>query len=1060
MLSTHDRRRTIKRRKLDLDDDGVPKKFRQIATTKMNLSNDNRPYLFVSIWNEKYKGLMDSGAMSCVVSGKIYRYLKSIGCKLKKCNVVIETADGTRHKALGYIDIPYTVRGIRRIIPTLVVEQSAVDIILGWDFWCAYRIKPCFVSSAFGIEVVNGGEKIEYDPNEGKGSENIEADVLPPKCIKVEEAHQLDSLQTRMLEEVKSKFPFCNLEGELNFTHLKEAHIDTGDAKPIRCKQRIDPPWKLKKIIKEIERLESRGIIERVEFAEWLNPILAVPKPNGSTRICLDARRVNAVTKKNAYPQQNANRILSLIGKANYISTLDMTDAYFQIKLNKQSRNKTAFAVPTKGTYIYKRMPMGLTNSGAELCSLIDTLFGSEFEPYAFPYLDDVVIVTETFEEHVEILSRIAEKFKFANLTISPQKSKFCYRRLRYLGHIIDEEGIAMDKSRIEAIEKYPTPTTVREVQRLIGMAGWYRRFIRDFARITAPITELIKKNTKFEWTEEREKAFRDLIEALTSAPVLAPADYNVPFEIQADASKLGCGAVLVQHQNGEEKVIAYMSQKFSATQRKYHVTELECLAVILAIEKFRPYVEGTRFKVITDHHALLWLHNLKDPTGRLARWSLRMQAYDFELVHRKGKLHVVPDALSRAVNVVNIEEFGESRDTWYKNLKYLATEKSQENDHLRIYDNRVYIKARRNENCDDLECLWRVCVPREQRLNVIRENHDEKSSCHFGRYKTTEKIKSVYYWPSMNVDIANYVKNCETCKLIKPFNQTTTPPAGNTVEYSRPWRVIATDIVGYFPLSNKGNRFLIVAVDLFTKFTIIKAVRNVTAKTVTDFIEKEVILKYACPEVIVSDNGVQYKSEVFKEMMRSHGIKHWLTANYFPQANPTECANKTVGNALKSFILSELNHRNWDVHVEEIANAMNHAVHTSTKETPYEIVFGMKMAQHGQQYQTTIDVNQENERRRNRTKFLEKIQARINEARERSTKRYNLRARKVEYKVGDVVYRKNTILSDAAKYFSKKLAPRFVKCQIVEKTGTNTYKLKDLATGKVAVHHAVNFRY
>lgn len=479
----------------------LPRKFVNISSSAIfNLANDERPYLYAKIHEEKQKGLLDSGAQSSAMNGKTYEKIKKYGLKLEKCNVVISTCDGTKHKALGYINVPYVVRKVRRIIPTLVVEQMEAELILGIDFWNAYRIKPCFTSNTYGIKIMASESLFIGDPNEDSTYTeiNFESDITPPKCLNVELPYDLSIEERRKLEEVIKLFPFCPKDGELNKTHLKEAKIDTGDANPVRCKMRIDPPWKLKKIIEEIDRLEQRGIIRKVQSSTWLQPLMAVPKPNGKWRICLDARWVNSVTKKNCYPLQNANRILTLIGKAKYISTIDMTDAYFQIPLDEASQEKTAFAVPSKGTYVYNRMPMGLKNSGAELCALIDGLFGYEYEPHVFPYLDDIVIVSETYEEHLKLLEQVAEKFKFANLSISEEKSKFCYRRLKYLGHIIDENGIAMDKSRIEVIESLPTPKTIKDVQRLIGLTGWYRRFIKDFADLTAPITELLKKGQKF----------------------------------------------------------------------------------------------------------------------------------------------------------------------------------------------------------------------------------------------------------------------------------------------------------------------------------------------------------------------------------------------------------------------------------------------------------------------------------------------------------------------------------------------------------------------------------
>lgn len=1028
----------------------------------MNLEDDDRPYVLVDVCDEKYRGLLDSGAVTSVINRAVYEYLLNRGYKLYACNIAISTIDGTMHMALGYMNVDYELSGIRRKIPTLVVSQLKATLVLGWDFWKAYGIEPCFRSETFGIRIYNTIEESDSPQETIFSSEPIDevADITPPKCINVEEPHELDENEKAQLKKIVDKLPFCEPTGELSKTWLKEAKIDTGEATPVRCKMRMISPGKLARVLEEIDRLEQRGIIRRVESSEWLHPMIAVPKPTGKLRICIDARELNKLTKKNAYPQQNANRILSMIGIAKYISTIDLTDAFFQIPLHKDSQEKTAFAVPTRGTYVYCRMPMGLTNSGAELCSLIDSLFGSEFEPHAFPYLDDIVIVTESFEEHIKLLSLISEKLRYAGLTISPSKSKFGYKRLRYLGHILDVRGIGMDKSRLEAIENFPRPKCVKDVQRLMGLAGWYRRFIKDFSAITAPISELEKKTVKFEWNEDREHAFKKLIQALTSAPILANPRYELPFEIQADASRTACGAVLVQRHDGEERVIAYMSQKFTSTQQKYHVTELECLAVILAIERFRPYIEGTHFKVITDHHALIWLKNVKDPTGRLARWSLRLQAYDFTLVHRKGKFHVVPDALSRSIDAINASRDFDTKDEWYLRYKSLAIEKPQEYDQFKIQNGLLYYNPSPNEEeCHTQNCLWRLCIPRELRETIIKENHDDAGACHGGRFKTIAKIKASYYWPRMNEDITKYVQECETCRLIKPHNKITTPPAGQFVEANRPFRIMASDIVGPLPMSKKGNRFLIVAIDLFSKFTIIKAVRNATAQSLTEFMKNDVILKFSCPEIVVCDNGVQYKSHLFKNLLESKGVKTWYTANYFAQGNNTECVNKTIGNALRAFVLQDNDQREWDKNINEIENAINSAFHTSTKETPYMIAFGQKMPQHAREYNEIIDANDEKYRSESNLQAMrDQIQKRLNEAREKSKKYYNLRTRPRDYKVGDVVYRENTQLSEAARYYSKKLAPRFVKSIVVEKTGTNTYKLREAESGKENIYHAQKF--
>ena len=398
--------------------------------------------------------------------------------------------------------------------------------------------------------------------------------------------------------------------------------------------------------------------------------MISVKKPNGNVRLCLDARKLNAVTEKDAYPQQQINRILVQLHGTRFLSAIDFSDAFLQVELDEQSRPKTAFSISGKGYFAYSRMPFGLCNSGATLCRLVDQVLGCDLEPHVFVYLDDIIVATDTFEKHLNILKIISERLTKANLSISLDKSRFCMQELNYLGYIIGQDGIRPNPEKTASIHSYPKPKNMKDVRRLLGMAGWYRRFIPNFSTITAPLTELIKKGKKFEWSDRAENALEDVKKALVSEPVLANPDYEQPFTIQTDASDLGMGGVLVQGEGkGCEKVIAYMSSKFSSAQRKYTTTERECLAVITAIEKFRQYIEGTKFKVVTDHASLLWLKNLKDPSGRLCRWALRLQPYDFEFIHRRGTQMAVADALSRAIESIDIAQFPNAKDSWYSSM-------------------------------------------------------------------------------------------------------------------------------------------------------------------------------------------------------------------------------------------------------------------------------------------------------------------------------------------------------------------------------------------------------
>lgn len=310
-----------------------------------------------------------------------------------------------------------------------------------------------------------------------------------------------------------------------------------------------------------------------------------------------------------------------------------------------------------------------------------------------------------------------------------------------------------------------------------------------------------------------------------------------------------------------------------------------------------------------------------------------------------------------------------------------------------------------------------------------------------------------------MNKEIENYIKQSEICKKVKPKNIETTPPMGEFIDPERPWRIIASDIIGKFPLSKRGNMYIIVAIDLFSKFTILKATKNATADKLVDFLKSDVFLKFSPPKYLITDNGTQYKSKMFQNLLEEFEIKSWYTANYFPQANCTEAVNKTIGTAIKTFIIDDFSHRDWDMYLQEIASAINHSVHTTTQEIPSTVLFGQRMPQKGSEYDTIIDVQGPNSDLRSTFDLMRsRVAENLKKAYENNKKRYDLRTRIIKYEVGDIVYRENKKLSDASAYYSSKLAQRFVKSKIIEKKGSNTYVLEDFDTMRTGVYSAEHF--
>ncbi|CAG9134600.1 unnamed protein product [Plutella xylostella] len=410
-------------------------------------------------------------------------------------------------------------------------------------------------------------------------------------------------------------------------------------------------------------------VVDRCESA-WSSPVLIVYKSNGQPRFCLDSRKLNSVTKRDAYNLPYVSEILDNLRDAKFLSSVDLSKAFWQIPIAPEDQEKTAFYVPGRGTLKFKTTAFGLTNAPATQQRLVDMLFG-DFDLKTFAYLDDIIVVSSSFEEHVSLLLRVLEKLKHANLTINLEKCKFFRSQLKYLGYVVDEHGLRTDPSKVEAILNYPTPTSRKDLKRFLGTATWYRRFVPNFSTVAGPLNKLTsnKKNAPpFKWTPEADASFNKLKECLVSAPVLSCPNYDLPFEVHTDASDYGVGAMLTQTVDGKEHPIAYMSRSLTGAEKNYSITERETLAVITALEHWRCYLEnGQTFTVYTDHSALKWFLSLTNPTGRLARWGVRLSSFNFEMKHRRGVDNVIPDALSRAVPcaAVSSNSHLDTKDTW-----------------------------------------------------------------------------------------------------------------------------------------------------------------------------------------------------------------------------------------------------------------------------------------------------------------------------------------------------------------------------------------------------------
>ena len=419
------------------------------------------------------------------------------------------------------------------------------------------------------------------------------------------------------------------------------------DSTPVKQHPYRMNPVKQQCLKDEVQYLLDNDFIEPSQ-SNYSSPCILVPKPNGTYRMCTDYRKVNSVTKTDSFPIPRIDDCIDKVGKAKYVTKFDLLKGFWQVPLTDRAKEVSAFVTPN-GLYQYKVMPFGMKNSPATFQRLINMVIAGLDDCDA--YIDDAIISSDTWKDHLSTIRAFFDRLTDAKLTINLEKSEFCHATVTFLGHVVGQGEVRPIEAKVEAISDFPVPTCKRKLMRFLGMAGYYRKFCQNFSIIAEPLTNLLKKSTKFVWTESCQKAFDSLKAILKSAPVLLAPDFKKSFKLAVDASDIGAGAVLIQEDdNGVDHPVCYFSKKFNKHQGNYSTIEKECLALVLAVKQFEVYLTSCPSPVVvfSDHNPLSFLHKLKNKNQRLLRWSLLLQEYNLVIKHIKGKDNLIPDALSR----------------------------------------------------------------------------------------------------------------------------------------------------------------------------------------------------------------------------------------------------------------------------------------------------------------------------------------------------------------------------------------------------------------------------
>ncbi len=468
------------------------------------------------------------------------------------------------------------------------------------------------------------------------------------QSLYAESTRDLREAEQRDLAELLRAYSdvFSTGPTDLGRTNLVQHDIQTRPGPPVKQQPRRMAFEKQHSADEQIQQNLNVGLASPSNSC-WSSPIVMVQKKDQTYRLCVDYRTLNERTIKDAYPLPRIQDTLDTLSTAKWFSTLDLASGYWQVELTPQARQAAAFC-SRKGLFAWNVMPFGLCNAPATFQRLMDrVLAGMQWE-ICLVYLDDIIVLGKDVKEMLQRLAKVFERLRQANLKLKPAKCCLFHRRVVYLGHIVSEHGIATDPEKVRKIREWPQPTGVIEVRQFVGLASYYRRFVKDFASVAKPLHNLLRKHARFHWNSESQQAFDKLKEMLTTAPILGYPMDSGDLILDTDASNFGIGAVLSQLQQGEERVLAYGSRSLTPTEQNYCTTRRELLAVVEFTTHFRQYLLGRSFTVRTDHSSLQWLIRMREPEGQLARWLEKLGEYDFKVVHRPGRCHENADVLSR----------------------------------------------------------------------------------------------------------------------------------------------------------------------------------------------------------------------------------------------------------------------------------------------------------------------------------------------------------------------------------------------------------------------------
>lgn len=687
----------------------------------------------------------------------------------------------------------------------------------------------------------------------------------------------------------------------------------------------------------------------------WAFQVMYVGKKDGTKRLVTMFQDLNKVTIRDPWPLPLITSVLESFHGAQYFSGLDLLKGFHQIACDEADIPKLTITTPF-GNYSYKVMPFGVVN-GPSTFSRAIYLALQEFIPeFCVAYIDDCTVFSSNFNDHLIHLEKVLDRLIEVNMTLNPDKCNLFQDRIEFLGFEVSSHGVLPLKVKVDKVALITTPKNKTDIRAFVNMAGFYRRHIPYFSRYTVNMTNLLKKDTEFIWTDKHQEEFEGLKTALVNATQLNYPDPALKYRVYTDACDTGIAGALVQLTgNGSERPICFVSRKLNKAEFNWSIVDKELLALTYSLYKFRKYILDKRFEVLTDNRAVKYLFEKREPNTRLQRWCLALQEYDFSIKHVRSNVNQSDffsrypcqdediegeDMLEELYNMLVLSDGGDYEAELRTIYNYLSN--------VNIEISKVMATKARAYKLQEGH-LYRqiggiggrfVKVPFiSERPGILQQCHEGHG--HFGQHSTWAAVYHLYWWPTAYDEVKLFIKSCHECQLFAPAPLHRSPYAGKSVNILNIFEQVSIDYVGPLPVSKSGSRYILVCVEMFTRWPMAVPTKKADAITAATFLYEHVFCTFGPVRRILSDNGAHFRNEVVKNLTEMVNTKHVLTTPYHPQCNGmVEKFNGTLVNSLRK--MSYLKGDSWDSYIPTVLYSYRVRAHELLKISPYELMYGV----------------------------------------------------------------------------------------------------------------------